>query len=49
MDHELMRGDAQDAIEAGARKRGMTPFLPSPVPFGSLLPGHDGPARQHAV
>jgi len=33
MGHALMRGDAQDAIEAGARKRGMMPFLP--VPFGS--------------
>jgi len=33
MGHALMRGNAQGAIEAGARKRGITPFLP--VPFGS--------------
>jgi hypothetical protein len=35
MGHELVRGDAQDAIEARARKRGMTPFLPPSVPFVS--------------
>jgi hypothetical protein len=35
MDYELMGGDARDAIIAEARKRGMTPFLPPLVPFGS--------------
>jgi hypothetical protein len=35
MDYELMDGDTRDAIVAEARKRGMTPFLPPLVPFGS--------------
>jgi hypothetical protein len=49
MDYELMGGDARDAIIAEAGKRGMTPFLPPLVPFGSkqwpalITPG-TGPA-----
>jgi hypothetical protein len=35
MDFELMGGDARDAIVAEAGKRGMAPFLPPLVPFGS--------------
>jgi hypothetical protein len=35
MDYELMGGDARAAIIAEATKRGMTPFLPPAVPFGS--------------
>lgn len=35
MDYELMGGDARTAIVAETTKRGMTPFLPPPVPFGS--------------
>ncbi len=35
MDYELMGGDARAAIVAEAGKRGMTPFLPPVVPFGS--------------
>jgi hypothetical protein len=35
MDYELMGGDARAAIIAEAGKRGMTPFLPPVVPFGS--------------
>ena len=35
MDYELMGGDARTAITAEAGKRGMTPFLPPVVPFGS--------------
>lgn len=35
MDYELMGGDARAAIIAEAGKRGMTPFLPPLVPFGS--------------
>jgi hypothetical protein len=35
MDYELMGGDARAAIIAEDAKRGMTPFLPPPVPFGS--------------
>jgi len=35
MDYELMGGDAREAIVAETRKRGMTAFLPPPVPFGS--------------
>jgi hypothetical protein len=35
MDYELMGGDARAAIMAEDAKRGMTPFLPPPVPFGS--------------
>ena len=35
MDFELMGGNARDAIIAEAGKRGMTPFLPPKVPFGS--------------
>jgi hypothetical protein len=49
MDFELMGGNARDAIVAEAGKRGMTPFLPPKVPFGSkqwptlITPG-PGPA-----
>ncbi|QCI69435.1 hypothetical protein E8M01_26020 [Phreatobacter stygius] len=49
MDYELMGGNARDAIVAEAGKRGMTPFLPPLVPFGSkqwptlITPG-PGPA-----
>jgi len=49
MDFELMGGNARDAIIAEAGKRGMTPFLPPKVPFGSkqwptlITPG-TGPA-----
>lgn len=49
MDYELMGGDARAAIAAEATKRGMTPFLPPLVPFGSnqwptlVTPG-EGPA-----
>jgi hypothetical protein len=35
MDYELMGGDARAAIIAESSKRGMTPFLPPVVPFGS--------------
>jgi hypothetical protein len=35
MDYELMGGDARTAIVAEDAKRGMTPFLPPAVPFGS--------------
>ena len=35
MDYELMGGDARAAIIAEDAKRGMTPFLPPAVPFGS--------------
>jgi hypothetical protein len=35
MDYELMGGDARTAIMAEDGKRGMTPFLPPAVPFGS--------------
>lgn len=35
MDYELMGGDAREAIIAESAKRGMTPFLPPKVPFGS--------------
>ncbi len=49
MDYELMGGDARSAIIAETGKRGMTPFLPPAVPFGShqwptlITPG-PGPA-----
>jgi hypothetical protein len=49
MDYELMGGDARAAIVAESGKRGMTPFLPPVVPFGShqwptlVTPG-EGPA-----
>jgi len=49
MDYELMGGDARAAIVAESGKRGMTPFLPPVVPFGShqwptlVTPG-SGPA-----
>ena len=49
MDYELMGGDARAAIIAESTKRGMKPFLPPPVPFGSkqwptlITPG-PGPA-----
>ena len=35
MDYELMGGDARAAIIAEGEKRGMKPFLPPAVPFGS--------------
>ena len=35
MDFELMGGDGRAAIIAEDAKRGMKPFLPPPVPFGS--------------
>jgi hypothetical protein len=35
MDYELMGGDARAAIIAETGKRGMAPFLPPVVPFGS--------------
>ncbi len=35
MDYELMGGDARAAIIAETAKRGMKPFLPPAVPFGS--------------
>lgn len=35
MDYELMGGDARSAIIAETEKRGMKPFLPPAVPFGS--------------
>jgi hypothetical protein len=35
MDYELMGGDARAAIIVGTGKRGMAPFLPPVVPFGS--------------
>lgn len=35
MDYELMGGNARNAILAEDAKRGMTPFLPPAVPFGS--------------
>jgi hypothetical protein len=35
MDYELMGGDARTAIVAEDGKRGITPFLPPVVPFGS--------------
>jgi hypothetical protein len=34
-DYELMGGDARAAIIAEDEKRGMKPFLPTAVPFGS--------------
>ena len=49
MDFELMGGDARAAVIAAAEKRGMKPFLPPAVPFGShqwptlITPG-PGPA-----
>jgi hypothetical protein len=49
MDYELMGGDARAAIIAESAKRGMKPFLPPAVPFGSkqwptlITPG-PGPA-----
>ena len=35
MDYELMGSDARLAIIAESEKRGMKPFLPPLVPFGS--------------
>jgi hypothetical protein len=35
MDYELMGGDARAAITAESEKRGVKPFLPPAVPFGS--------------
>jgi hypothetical protein len=35
MDYELMGGDARAAVTAEDEKRGMKPFLPPAVPFGS--------------
>jgi hypothetical protein len=49
MDYELMGGDARAAIIAESAKRGISAFLPPPVPFGSkqwptlITPG-SGPA-----
>jgi hypothetical protein len=49
MDYELMGGDARAAIIAESKKRGVEPFLPPLVPFGSkqwptlITPG-PGPA-----
>ena len=49
MDYELMGGDARAAIIAESAKRGVKPFLPPAVPFGSnqwpalITPG-PGPA-----
>jgi hypothetical protein len=49
MDYELMGGDARAAIVEESAKRGMKPFLPPAVPFGShqwptlITPG-SGPA-----
>jgi hypothetical protein len=49
MDFELMGGDGRAVIIAEDAKRGMKPFLPPPVPFGSkqwptlITPG-PGPA-----
>jgi hypothetical protein len=49
MDYELMGGDARQAIIDQTKKRGMTPFLPPAVAFGShqwpalITPG-SGPA-----
>jgi hypothetical protein len=49
MDYELMGGDGRAAIIAEDNKRGVKPFLPPPVPFGSkqwptlITPG-PGPA-----
>jgi hypothetical protein len=49
MDYELMGGDARATIIADAAKRGMKPFLPPVVPFGShqwptLITSGQGPA-----
>jgi len=49
MDYELMGGDARTAIIAETTKRGMSPFLPPVVPFGSrqwptLVTAGPGPA-----
>jgi hypothetical protein len=49
MDYELMGGDARAAIISESAKRGMTPFLPPVVPFGShqwptLITTGPGPA-----
>jgi hypothetical protein len=49
MDYELMGGDARAAIIAETGKRGMKPFLPPRVPFGSkqwptLVTAGPGPA-----
>src|SRR3954453_12187453 len=48
MDYELMGGDARAAIIAESEKRGVKPFLPPAVPFGShqwppLIPPGPGP------
>ena len=49
MDYELMGGDARQAVIDDSKKRGMTPFLPPAVAFGShqwptlVTPG-SGPA-----
>jgi len=49
MDYELMGGDARKAIISEMKRRGMQPFLPPLVPFGSkqwptLISGGQGPA-----
>jgi len=52
MDYELMGSDARDAIVSESKARGMTPFLPPAVPFGShqwptlVTPG-PGPTHLH--
>jgi hypothetical protein len=52
MDYELMGGDARQAIIDESKKRGMTPFLPPAVVFGShqwptlITPG-TGPVSLH--
>jgi hypothetical protein len=49
MDYELMGGDGRQAVIDESKKRGMTPFLPPAVSFGShqwptlITPG-SGPA-----
>jgi hypothetical protein len=54
MDYELMGGDARGAIVAEDTKRGLVPFLPPLVPFGShqwpmlVTPG-DGPGSLAAL
>jgi hypothetical protein len=50
MDYELMGGDARATIIAESGKRGLTPFLPPVVPFGShqwptLITAGSGPAN----
>jgi hypothetical protein len=50
MDYELMGGDARQAVIDESKKRGMTPFLPPAVAFGShqwptlITPGSGPPS-----